>query len=277
MKKGFITLVKILIFFFGWAVLSGVIDIPNDNPAIWRFFAELIPLVVIIIFTVLFVIIEKKEVKIPIAENCVKGTLTGTIVGMIWLGLSVIILIMFHQLQIVGKNNVPLLWLWVLSAFINVIMQELLIRGYLYQLLKTKYNLTWAVIVTTSLFTFFHGGAFEAGLIPVLNVITMCMFTTVMYESEKTVLAPIMAHSVWNIVGAIILGGISLADDYPSLYFMTATGNEVLSGGDYKIEASIVVMVINIVLLIIFMLRYKKLQTKRINDSNLRQHRTKTT
>ena len=59
MKKALITFLKIFIFFFGWAVLSGMIDIPNENPAIWRFIAELIPCVVLVYFTVGLVYIER--------------------------------------------------------------------------------------------------------------------------------------------------------------------------------------------------------------------------
>lgn len=258
MKRAVITFLKILIFFMGWAILSGIINIPCDNPAIWRFFAELIPLAVMVAFSVIFLIIEKGEVKIPIMKNFLKGTIVGIFVGIIWIGLSVIILFSSRQLEIIEKNNVTLLWLWILSAFINVIMQELLIRGYLYQLLKKKYNLKLAIVVTTIIFTFLHGGAFEAGIIPVINIITMCLFTTALYESEQTILAPILAHTIWNIVGAIILGGVSLADDYPSLYSMASSGNEILSGGNYKIEASVVVMVINIALTILFYVQYRK-------------------
>lgn len=165
-------------------------------------------------------------------------------------------------MAITGKNEVSLLWLWILSAFLNVIMQELLVRGYMYQLLKERYNLPVAVVVTTAIFTFMHGGAFEAGVISVINVVTMCLFTTALYESEKTILAPIMAHSIWNIIGALILGGVSLADDYPSILTMTASANKMLSGGAYKIEASIVVTILNVILMGIFYFRYRK--TKRI-------------
>lgn len=145
-----------------------------------------------------------------------------------------------------------------LSAFINVIMQELLVRGYIYQLLKTKYDLPVAIIVSTALFALMHGGAFEAGLLPVVNVITMCLFTTALYEAEGTLLAPIMAHAVWNVVGGVILGGVSLADDYPSLYSMTPSENVILSGGTCRIEGSIVVLVVNIALMLIFFHRAKK-------------------
>ena len=258
MKKLLITILKIVVFFIGWAVLSGIIDVPNDNPAIWRFFAELIPLTVMILFTMVFWLIEKKTVNIPIKENSSKGTLAGIAIGIIWIGTASSILIFSKQLEITGKNEVSFLWLWILSAFLNVIMQELLVRGYIYQLLKERYNRPAAVIVATAIFTFMHGGAFEAGVIPVINVVTMCLFTMALYESEKTILAPIMAHSIWNIVGALILGGVSLADDYPSVLTMTASANKILSGGEYKIEASIVVTVLNVILMGIFYIRYRK-------------------
>ena len=260
MKKALMIQKKILVFFFGWAILVGVINVPSSDPAVWRFYAELIPFTVMVVFTILFVKLERGEVLIPIKNNWEKGTVTGIIIGLIWIGLSAGILLAAHQLKIVGRTDVHKLWLWMVSAFINVVMQELLVRGYIYQLLKKNYRLPFAVFVTTVLFTLLHGGAFEAGLVPVLNVVTMCLFTTALYEAEGTLLAPIMAHAVWNIVGSIILSGVSLADDYPSLYSMAASGNVLFSGGEYRIEGSIVVLMINIALMLYFCLRYKKTQ-----------------
>ncbi|MGI6178038.1 MAG: CPBP family intramembrane glutamic endopeptidase [Eubacterium sp.] len=262
MKKFLTTTVKIVLFFVGWALLSAI-DIPADDPAVWRFSAELIPLASMILFTVVFILIEKKTIKIPVAHNAGKGTLIGVIIGFVWIGISAGILLATHQLTITGKNEVSKLWLWIISAFINVVLQELLARGYIYQLLKTKYNMPVTIIVTTALFTLMHGGAFEAGLLPVLNVITMCLFTTALYEAEGTILAPIMAHAVWNIVGGIILGGVSLAEDYPNLYSMTPSSDIIFSGGSCKIEGSIVVLVINIALMLIFYFCYKKKVSKR--------------
>ena len=44
-----------------------------------------------------------------------------------------------------------MLWLWILSAFINTIMQEMLVRGYLYQMIKRNYNVVAATVVSTML------------------------------------------------------------------------------------------------------------------------------
>ena len=263
MKKALITFLKIVVFFIGWAVLSGLVIISIEDPAVWRFFAELIPFGVIAVFTLVFFFIEKRDVRIPILNNGLKGSIVGLGVGIVWIVISAVILLAIGVLKFDGKNEVSNLWLWVISAFINVIMQELLVRGYIYQLLKTKYNLVVAVIFTTALFTLMHGGAFEVGIIPVINVVTMCLFTTALYEAEGTILAPIMAHAVWNILGALVFGGVSLADDYPSLYSMKSVGSEILSGGDYKIEASIVVTVINVLLMILFFVIYLKKSRQR--------------
>lgn len=257
MKKALITFLKITVFFVGWAVCTAI-DVPAKDPAVWRFFAELTPLASMILFTVVFILLEKKKVKIPVAANARKGTLVGTIVGIVWIGVSAGILLAAHQLVITGKNEINMLWLWMLSAFINVIMQELLVRGYIYQMLRTEYGLPVAIIVSTALFSLMHGGAFEAGLLPVMNVISMCLFTTALYEAEGTLLAPIMAHAVWNIVGGIVLGGVSLADDYPSLFSMTPSDDVILSGGTCKIEGSVVVLAVNIALMLIFFHRAQK-------------------
>ena len=95
-----ITILKIVVFFIGWAVLSGIIDIPSNNPAIWRFFAELIPLAVMILFTLVFWLIEKRTVNIPVKENIGKGTLTGIVIGVIWIGVAASILIFTKQMTL---------------------------------------------------------------------------------------------------------------------------------------------------------------------------------
>ena len=260
-KKIVNTTLKIVLFFIGWAVLCAFIPLLNtDNAAIWRLWAEITPLVAIIVFTYVFWLIEKKKIKLHLWDNPSKGLIVGIIGGVAWLGCSVIILLLFSVLKIDGSNNVTMLLIWLLAAILNVVMQELLVRGYLYQMIKQKHNLIAATVVTTGIFTALHGGAFEAGVIPVLNVVTMSLLMTVALEYTGSIIAPVIMHSVWNSIGAIILGGVSLAEDYPHLLNVTFSGNNILSGGICKIEGSVIVLVVNI--LIIFVLSYLKKKKK---------------
>ena len=253
MKKILITATKALLYFVGWTLLVSFIPVPDfENPAIWRFAAELIPFLCIIGISILFWLIEKRSVKIFSLFNPIRNCLIGIVSGIAWLGLSFCIMSLSGVLKITQVNLVSMLWLWILSAFINTIMQELLVRGYLYQMIKTKHNIIAATIVSTALFTFMHGGAFEAGIIPVLNFLTMSLLMTVVLEYTQSLLTPIIMHFLWNSVGAIVLGGVSLADDYPNLLTATFSGNALLSGGIYKMEGSIIVSFVNIVLICLF-------------------------
>lgn len=259
MKKILSVSLKSIIFFVGWAICASVLPIPNTESAVlWRFWAELIPFLAVIAMTVFFWLIERKKVQLHLIEKPVSSVVLGLVTGTIWLGASVAILFLMRVLHIQGSNKVPFLWLWIINAFINTLMQEMLVRGYLYQMIKSKYNVIAATIVSTALFTLAHGGAFEAGIIPVLNVLTMSLFMTVVLEYTNSLLAPIVIHFLWNSIGAIILGGVSLAEDYPHVYNMVISGNELLSGGIYRIEGSGVVLVLNLLMIVGFVIAKKK-------------------
>lgn len=259
MKKLLITLTKTIIFFIGWALLAGLLPIPeNNNPVIWRFWAELIPFLCIVVLTFAFWLMEKRKIKLNLISQPLKNSIMGVGIGIVWLGSVVVILVILGVMKILEYNAVSMIWLWLFSAFVNTIMQELLVRGYLYQMIKTNYNVIIAVVVTTALFTFMHGGAFEAGVIPVLNVLTMSLLMSAVLEYTQSVIAPIVIHFIWNGVGAIILGGVSLAEDYPHLLTSDFVGNVLLTGGTAKIEGSFVVFIVNVILILVFLLLMRK-------------------
>ncbi|NMA06815.1 MAG: CPBP family intramembrane metalloprotease [Ruminococcaceae bacterium] len=265
MKKTLITIVKILLFFIGWAVLlvAGEFIIP-DSPgsAVWRFLSELVPFLSAVLFTALFWLIEKRRIKPVVLSSPLKNTAIGILAGVIWIGIAAAVLMLSGTMKITAYNSVPMLWLWALSVFINAAMQELLVRGYLFQMLKTDYNVAIATIITTALFTFMHGGAFEAGVIPVVNVLTMSLLMTIVLEYTGSLIVPAIMHFIWNFIGGIILGGVVLAEDYPNLYVTEFGGNILLTGGAPKMEGSIAVLILNILLIFVFSLLIKKKKLK---------------
>lgn len=158
MKQIIITIIKFIGFFLGWAILTSVLPLSSsENPAIWRLWAEIMPLLAMIAFTFIFWLIEKKTVRLYLFDNPVRGVVIGTVTGTIWLAIPVLVMFM----------------------------------------------------------------------------------------------ARIM-HFLWNGIGALVLGGVSLADDYPNLYITAFTGNDILSGGSCKIEGSIIVLFVNIILIAFF-------------------------
>lgn len=262
MKKIIKSVIKFILFFLGWAILCAFLPLSSlDRPAYWRLWAEITPLLAIIIFTAVFWMIEKKSVKLNLFCNTAKGMAVGCVFGVLWLGISVAVMLLVGVLRFESINVVSDLPVWMAAAFLNVIMQELLVRGYLYQMLKQKHNIVFATTLTTGLFVALHGGAFEAGFIPVMNVLTMSLLMTFVLEYTGSLIAPIIMHFIWNGIGAIILGGVSLAEDYPHLLNTALYGHDLLSGGACKIEGSVIVFIVNVTLIVLFC----NLQCKRLN------------
>lgn len=97
------------------------------------------------------------------------------IIRFVWIIVPLATLILSNSIKIIRKNNVKNLEIWILSAFINVLMQEILVRGYIYQLLKKEYSRFVSIIISTLIFTLFHAGAFTEGLVPILNIL-LCRY-----------------------------------------------------------------------------------------------------
>ncbi|WP_297281926.1 CPBP family intramembrane glutamic endopeptidase [uncultured Anaerococcus sp.] len=259
MNKLVKTIAKVVGFFVVWLALSVLIPIPDiAADARWRFMAELVPLFAIIIVTYILYKIEKDKFPIFPVNKSAKEIVLAIIAGLAWFFLPFLTLKVFGFLEITNTKHVDMLYLWILSAFINTIMQELLARGYIYQLIKSKFSIRSATIVTTLVFTLMHGGAFEAGLIAILNVVTMSLLMTIILEYTNSLLVPIIMHFIWNTLGGIIFGTVSLASDYPHIYNMKIHGNQIISGGPFKMEGSIFVFAINIIMIAIVYKIYKK-------------------
>ncbi|WP_129724941.1 CPBP family intramembrane glutamic endopeptidase [Xylanivirga thermophila] len=257
MKKLLITIGKALGFFILWAILASMDFLYEPqfiygNPAVTRLWWELVPLIVTIIVTLIFEKgIEKGRVHIQLIGQPFRDFILGILLGAIWLGITIFILRYLGVIQFDSKNVVNYMWVWLIAAFINVVMQEYLIRGYIFQIFKSNYNSIVATIVSTLIFTALHGGAFEVGIVAVLNVLTMSIFVSLLLIYTKTLIAPIIVHFIWNAVGCLYLGGVSLADDYPNLWNCTFTGSKLLTGGIAKIEGSVIVSAMNIIMIII--------------------------
>lgn len=252
------TVIKFIGFFLGWAILTSILPLPSlKNPALWRLWAEVMPLLAMIFFTFVFWFIEyktgKKIIQLHLFEHPVRGLLLGVFTGAVWLAVSVVGMYLTKSIHFDGTNTVQFFPVWMLAAFLNVVMQELLVRGYLYQMIKQNHNIVAATIATTALFTALHGGAIEAGIIPVCNVLTMSLLMTIVLEYSGSLIAPTMMHFLWNGIGALVLGGVSLAEDYPSLLRTGFTGNDLLSGGACKLEGSLIVLFVNVILIALFL------------------------
>ena len=96
-------------------------------------------------------------------------------------------------------TNVFFLTLFIFQIIIVApIVEELVFRGYIYRVLKSKSNKNVACIVTSIVFSFLHFNV--AAFVP-LFVFSMCLIKA--YEDSSDIREPIVMHSLFNTVGVI--------------------------------------------------------------------------
>ena len=105
-------------------------------------------------------------------DNLLKNIAYGILFGLLWLTVSVIIICLLGNGKL--NNSFTLtagqLLLFFFVLFINASMQELLVHGYLFSLLESKYSKLTALIATSFLFLLLHPGAINSVLIASMNV-----------------------------------------------------------------------------------------------------------
>ena len=258
---------KFFLFFLVWAfgvsLVFSVYEKPPmiaHNNAMLRLYWEAVPLAMVVLNTVLAITyIDKKKISVTITKKPLRDTVLGLVIGIGWIFSVVLILVLLGCLTFDSSSRVSTLPIWGLALFLNVAMQELLIYGYLFSMVRHAYNSTVAIIATTVLFLMLHGGAFNVSVIAVLNVLTMSIFVSLLLLWTEGLWASIVAHYIWNIVAGVFMNGIMLATDYPSIIQVSLHGDSLLTGNSAKIEGSIVTLGINLILIsvTIFMLHRK--------------------
>lgn len=248
---------KVLTFLLLFFTLAGLGDLDNLNPVLRRFFAELIPFISILLLNFIFPKLFKEKIKAVNLKSGRKALLNGISCGLTILAFTSL-MFLSNNIYLERNEKTSYFYIWLISAFLNCIMQELLVRGYLYSLLKEEYGVKPAIFATSLIFTILHPQTFEDSLLAVLNVFSTSLLMSLLYEKTSNIFAPIMAHSIWNIGGGLILGGVNLADDYPSLYTFVVKNNSILASSSSKMEGSILVLIINFVFIFLYQKKLAK-------------------
>ncbi len=237
------------------AVFSSVscLDRPGflgNQAAFWRLWWEFLPLLGTLLLTFLFLrLVERNRLDVPLWAGFGPNALYGVVLGTVWFAGPLLIAYSFGVYQIGAGEAVPFFSIWLLACFLNVVMQEYLVRGYLFALFQSAFSAGIATAVTTVLFTLLHGGAFSVGPIAVLNVATMGIFVSLLRLETGTLLAPIAVHFIWNAAGGLVFGIIPLAEDYPSILQGSFEGSPLWSGGEAGLEGSAIVLIVNLLLI----------------------------
>jgi uncharacterized protein len=147
-------------------------------------------------------------------------------------------------------------------AIASGLIEEIVFRAYLFNLVKSKYNFWVAAIIPSLFFTLLHIGAvdslFNFVQLLVAGMLVSFMFLMI-YIYTKSIWNDGIVHSLWNL---LILNGLIAFGTNPKsevLIKFNLGDNPLINGGKFGIEASIPAMIIyGVVGLILWKLHMKK-------------------
>ena len=149
-----------------------------------------------------------------------------------------------------------------LSLFLLVgVVEEVVFRGILFRLITDKWNIAVGLTTSSLLFGLAHLGNPGATLWAALAIALAsgCLFGMA-YAYHQTIWVPIGMHWAWNYLEGGVFGcAVSGAPlDYQPLITPRISGPDILTGGAFGPEASIICVALGIVLSTVYTVLYIK-------------------
>lgn len=182
-------------------------------------------------------------------DDFVSGLLLG--VGLIVLGFGT--LYIFNFLSVVSIQFSLIDQLFYLSLFAVVSLnEEIAIRGYILQNLSSSFNKYIALVLSSLVFMIMHIGNPNMSAVPLFNLFLAGLLLGVYCIHKNNLWFPIGAHITWNYFQGPVLGFEVSGNDVDSIFIQSLNGSELITGGEFGFEGSIILttfMIIGIIYL----------------------------
>ena len=124
--------------------------------------------------------------------------------------------------------------------------EELVFRGYPYQIVR-QFNRPFAIVASSLVFAALHGWNSDVTVLALINIFLGGVILALAYERYRRLWMPIGLHFAWNILSGPILGyDVSGFTPGKALLVAVLQGPAILTGGEFGIEGSIILTVLEI-------------------------------
>ena len=218
-------------------------------------------------------IIEKRNLSEMGVTGRIGGLFVGALIGTVLLFVCVAAIMLTGSISYEGLSkdtNIPMLMLMLGGFIIQGAAEEFLCRGLVLCSLKDRVPMPVAISASTFVFTFNHWGNFTGSEPKYIFsgvfclIVISCVFSFLTLKT-KSIWAACGLHSVWNFCLCCVLG-LNLSGSEgtsTALINMRSVGNNLLNGGNYGIEASIIADIVISAAAVLLWQIYKKNNTER--------------
>ena len=177
-------------------------------------------------------------------DDFVSGLLLG--VGLIVLGFGTLYIFNFLSVASIQFSLIDQLFYLSLFAVVSL-NEEIAIRGYILQNLSSSFNKYIALVLSSLVFMIMHIGNPNMSAVPLFNLFLAGLLLGVYCIHKNNLWFPIGAHITWNYFQGPVLGFEVSGNDVDSIFIQSLDGSELITGGEFGFEGSIILTVFMII------------------------------
>jgi hypothetical protein len=148
--------------------------------------------------------------------------------------------------------------------FLNVIAQELLLCGFIFQTIRYRSNTVTAILVSSILFAGYHAGAFQGDWLPAVNVFAAGFLFCLAYITTRSLWLPIFMHFTWDVLVGPLLGltESGRSDLGNGWKMIIVKGPQLFIGGKFGLEGGLIVtLTVFSIIILMYQFGHQKIQT----------------
>ena len=232
----------------------------KDTPVqtlIGTFFATLGTLLILWVF--MKYVDKEKFVNLGLQfKNRKVDFIVGIGLGILVMGIGYVLLLLLNEISFdkIVFEPVNILISFVLFACVAV-MEEFLFRGYILRNLMISFNKYIALIISSILFALIHGMNPNMDGFSAMSLFLAGILLGITYIYTKNLWFPVALHLSWNLFQTLFGFNVSGKDFYSLIEFKIQENN-LLNGGAFGMEGSILSIIANILIIMGVIIYYTK-------------------
>ncbi|WP_111709565.1 CPBP family intramembrane glutamic endopeptidase [Lutibacter citreus] len=195
-------------------------------------------------------------------KNRLKDFIVGLLIGTVIMFTGYFLLLFLNEIYF-QKTIIDLkeILLTIILFICVAVTEEVLLRGYILKNLMISFNKYLALIISSALFAAMHGFNPNIDLFSMSNIFLAGILLGLSYIYTKNLWFPIALHLSWNLFQSLLGFNVSGQDSY-SLIEFSIKDNNILNGGAFGFEGSILSVIAMLITIVGIAMYYER---KKVN------------
>jgi len=145
-----------------------------------------------------------------------------------------------------------------LLFIVVALTEEIMVRGYILNNLLSVLNRYVALIISAAIFMAMHGLNSGLSVVAFINLFLAGIFLGSTYIFTQNLWFPVSLHLFWNFLQGPVFGYKVSGHTTESLFSLNLSGNDLLTGGDFGFEGSLVCTALSVVAIAVIIFYYSR-------------------